>query len=86
MKAPYAAHDRPKCHRSFGEEIRATIGERGSEDQLAAENPAVKTGTKLDAWGGYMSRVPSDSRRSATAGSRGGISYRLRIRSKAMMK
>jgi hypothetical protein len=62
MKPPYAAYERKPCHRSLGEEIRATIVDHGSEDQdkLVAENPAIKTGTKLDVWGGYHDAADFD--------------------------
>jgi endoglucanase len=62
MRQPPAAYGRKPCHRSPAEEIRATIVEHGSEDQdmLVAENPAVKTGRTLDAWGGYHDAADFD--------------------------
>ncbi len=62
LKEPYSRFARKPCHRSAGIEIAATIVEHGSEDedQLVEENPALKTGTIVDAWGGYHDAADYD--------------------------
>jgi endoglucanase len=62
LQEPCAAYGRKACHRGLGEEIRATIVDHGSEDEdeLVAKDPAVKTGKRLAAWGGYHDAADFD--------------------------
>jgi endoglucanase len=62
LKPPCSSFSRRPCHRGPALEIGATIVEHGceDEDELVNKDPTIKTGKRLEVWGGYHDAADFD--------------------------